>query len=258
MAYSKVRWIFTPTFLACVGGAYGRGEGVNGWGGGAHILGGRMHPSASRMRLSDKHMRSSGSRMRPLCRHMRPSNKRMRPSASRMRPQQPRPSNVAAMWQQCGSHRGQSKSRFTLSKVNKMLTLIRRTWTLLDVTDGRTDETNGRKYRQPCPQPHLHALRIKHHNKTVWEIHKLLLSSPLSCCLILMNAGSFNNKLPDSTVPSWFLPYICLTPRCQCNSRLRPDLLCVNGTPYLGNPPKSLYYDPIHRIYIYKWPISRR
>jgi hypothetical protein len=29
MAYSKVRWIFTPTFLACVGGAHGRGEGAN-------------------------------------------------------------------------------------------------------------------------------------------------------------------------------------------------------------------------------------
>jgi hypothetical protein len=51
----------------------------------------------------------------------------MRPSASRMRPQQPRPFNVAAMWQRCGSHHGQSKSRFTLFKVNKTLTLIGRT-----------------------------------------------------------------------------------------------------------------------------------
>jgi hypothetical protein len=29
MAHSKVRWISTPTFLACVGGAHDRGEGVN-------------------------------------------------------------------------------------------------------------------------------------------------------------------------------------------------------------------------------------
>jgi hypothetical protein len=29
MAYSKVRWISTSTFLACVGGAHGRGEGAN-------------------------------------------------------------------------------------------------------------------------------------------------------------------------------------------------------------------------------------
>jgi hypothetical protein len=27
MAYSKVRWISTPSFLACVGDAHGRGEG---------------------------------------------------------------------------------------------------------------------------------------------------------------------------------------------------------------------------------------
>jgi hypothetical protein len=47
------------------------------------------------------------------------------------------------MWQRCGSHRGQSKSRFTLFKVNKTLTLIGRTRTLSDVTDGRTDETDA-------------------------------------------------------------------------------------------------------------------
>jgi hypothetical protein len=29
MAYSKVRWISTPAFLACIGGAHGRREGVN-------------------------------------------------------------------------------------------------------------------------------------------------------------------------------------------------------------------------------------
>jgi hypothetical protein len=29
MAYSKVRWISTPTFLACVGYAHGRREGTN-------------------------------------------------------------------------------------------------------------------------------------------------------------------------------------------------------------------------------------
>jgi hypothetical protein len=29
MAHSKVRWISTPTFLACVGGAHDRGEGAN-------------------------------------------------------------------------------------------------------------------------------------------------------------------------------------------------------------------------------------
>jgi hypothetical protein len=41
----------------------------------------------------------------------------------------------AAMWQGCGSHRGQSKSRFTLSKVNKTLILIGH--------DGRTNGRDG-------------------------------------------------------------------------------------------------------------------
>jgi hypothetical protein len=52
MAHSKVRWISTPTFLACVGGVYDRGEGANvregartaeGEGGRAH-LGGEYAP----------------------------------------------------------------------------------------------------------------------------------------------------------------------------------------------------------------------
>jgi hypothetical protein len=29
MAYSKLRWFSTPAFLACIGGAHGRGEGTN-------------------------------------------------------------------------------------------------------------------------------------------------------------------------------------------------------------------------------------
>jgi hypothetical protein len=46
MAYSKVRWISTPAFLACVGGIHGRGDGANicqgaqTAGGGAYVFGG--------------------------------------------------------------------------------------------------------------------------------------------------------------------------------------------------------------------------
>ena len=29
MAYSKLRWISTPTFLECIGGTHGRREGAN-------------------------------------------------------------------------------------------------------------------------------------------------------------------------------------------------------------------------------------
>jgi hypothetical protein len=108
-------------------------------GGGAHVLGGNMRPSASRMR-------PIVCRMRPLRRRMCPSDMRMCPSANVCTPQ---PAVYAwsnpdhPTWQRCGSHRGQSKSRFTMSKVNKMLTLIGRTRTLSDMTDGQT-------HRQPC------------------------------------------------------------------------------------------------------------
>jgi hypothetical protein len=52
-----------------------------------------------------------------------------------------------------------------------------------------------------------------------------------------MNVGYFNNNPPDNTVPQWLLPCTCLTQRCQCNSRLRSDILCIQGAPYLGNLP---------------------
>jgi hypothetical protein len=106
----------------------------------------RMRPSGRRMCPGGRRMRPSASRMRPSDKHMRPLGRRTRLSASVCAPQPAvcaptiqRGSYVAAMWQQCGSHRGQSKSRFTLSKVNKTFTLIGRTWTLSDLTDGQTD-----------------------------------------------------------------------------------------------------------------------
>jgi hypothetical protein len=90
-----------------------------------------MCPSASRMRPSDGHMRPSASECAP------------QPAVcARSNPDHP-------TWQRCGSHHGQSKSRFTLSKVNKTLILIGRTQTLLDVTD----ETDRQTHRLSCPKP---------------------------------------------------------------------------------------------------------
>ena len=66
-----------------------------------------------------------------------------------------------------------------------------------------------------CPRPHLHALRIKHHNKAVWELRKLLISSPLSQCMTIMNAGYFNSEPPENTILAWLLPYTYSTPRCH-------------------------------------------
>jgi hypothetical protein len=134
--------------------------------GDAHVLGRHMRPSASRMCPIvccmcpfDRRMRPTVCRMRPLRRRMRPTVCRVRPLRRHMRPSAsvcaPQPAICARSnpdhptWQRCGSHRGQSKSRFTLSKVNKTLTLIGRTRTVSDVTDGQMDETDARTHRQP-------------------------------------------------------------------------------------------------------------
>jgi hypothetical protein len=55
--------------------------------------------------------------------------------------------------------------------------------------------------------------------------------------MTLMNAGYFNSNPLENIVPPWLLPCTYSTPRCHCNSRLRPDLLYVQGLPYLSNPP---------------------
>ena len=90
-----------------------------------------------------------------------------------------------------------------------------------------------------CKQQHIHSLHVKRHNKAVWEIRKLLISSEKSRCYILMNVGSFNNAPQENTVPNWLLPCTCGTQRCHFNSRFRPDILCVKGLPYQNDPPQT-------------------
>jgi hypothetical protein len=87
------------------------------------------------------------------------------------------------------------------------------------------------------PQSCLHALCVKRHNKVVWKLRKLIVSSPLSRCYTLMNAGRFNNNPPDNIVPEWLLPCICLIQKCHCNARLRHDLLLKHGLSYQSNLP---------------------
>ena len=91
-----------------------------------------------------------------------------------------------------------------------------------------------------CPQPHLHTLRVKRHNKAVWELRKLLISSPISRYMTIMNVGYFNSNPPENTVLAWLLPCTCSSSRCHCNSRLRPDLLSIRGLPYQSHPPDTI------------------
>jgi hypothetical protein len=149
MAYSKVRWISMPAFLACVGGTHGREEGANVHEGtrtaevGARTVEGAPQPAVCAPRTSICAPYTSVCAPQPTVCAL-PTGVCTLPTGI-CAPQLAvcAPSNPDhPTWQRCGSHCGKSKSRFTLSKVNKMLTLIGRTQTLSDMMDKRT-------HRQP-------------------------------------------------------------------------------------------------------------
>jgi hypothetical protein len=94
-----------------------------------------------------------------------------------------------------------------------------------------------------CKQQHIHALITKRHNKVIWEIRKLILSTIISRHYILMNAWSHNEIPQENTYPTWLLLCTCDAQRCHCNARLKPDTLCIIGHPY--NHP---HQKPLHRI----------
>jgi hypothetical protein len=92
-----------------------------------------------------------------------------------------------------------------------------------------------------CTEPHIHKLRINRHNKAVHEIRKMLISNTTSHCFILVNAGKTDGQAHENTVPNWLLPCSCnnQTQRCQCNAKLRPDILCIQNHPYNAKPPQG-------------------
>jgi hypothetical protein len=56
-----------------------------------------------------------------------------------------------------------------------------------------------------------------------------------------MNAGKTDEQPQENTVPHWLLPctYINQSQRCQCNVKLRPDILCIHNHPYNAEPPNQ-------------------
>jgi hypothetical protein len=95
-----------------------------------------------------------------------------------------------------------------------------------------------------CTESHIHKLRINKHNKAVHEIRKLLISNTKSRCFILVNAGKFDAQTQENTVPNWLLPCSCRnqTQRCQCNARLRPNILCIRNHPQEPNQTLTIQF----------------
>jgi hypothetical protein len=129
-------------------------------------------------------MRSTVCRMRPLRRRMRPSTSVCAPPTGICAPQPAicaRSNPDHPTWQRCGSHHGQSKSRFILSKVNKTLTLIGRTQTLSDVTD-ETDGRTDRRTNNPAPRRRGGDLRLPSPLQTLATIKKKAAHAIAPCC----------------------------------------------------------------------------
>ena len=87
-----------------------------------------------------------------------------------------------------------------------------------------------------CKQSHIYALQIKRHNKAIWALRKLIVSSKHSRCYIFMNARTFNDNPLENMVPPWLLLSTCGLQRCHCNARFKPDIICIKGLPYQANP----------------------
>ena len=62
---------------------------------------------------------------------------------------------------------------------------------------------------QKCNHHHIHAIRVKRHNKTVWILRKPIMSSKKSWCYTLMNAGTFNDNPQERTIHPWLLACTC-------------------------------------------------
>ena len=90
-----------------------------------------------------------------------------------------------------------------------------------------------------CKQHHIHAFRIKRHNKAVWALKKLIISLNKSKCFILMNVGTFEDNPLENIVPPLLLSCTCKHKRCHCNTRFKPDILCMKGLLYKFEPPTN-------------------
>jgi hypothetical protein len=186
-------------------------------------------------------------RMRPLRRHMRPFDKCMRPSASVCAPQSavcapyasicaPQPAVYARSnpdhptWQRCGSHHGQSKSRFTPSKVNKTLTFIERTRTLSNMTDERMDETDAQTTLPPDKE-------IFKYIQAYLSIFKVFLFKNIQricpICLVCTRCNG-HDHLPDSLHTSSMTTLILMGEHVQLShqstvwlGRLLWEVICI-------------------------------
>lgn len=84
-----------------------------------------------------------------------------------------------------------------------------------------------------CMHPTIHDLRISHHDKGVWHIHKMLVTNARTRCWNLVNATSNPNCFPQQKVPSWLYPCFWTFPM--------PIIMMQNYKTYDPPPPNYLW-----------------
>ena len=88
-----------------------------------------------------------------------------------------------------------------------------------------------------CEHPYLKGMRIARHNKAAHLIAQTLQANKNTRYFTLTNAGKLTNQPQDQTVPEWLLNCICTQKPCQCQAKLRPDIMCIIGAPNHTQPP---------------------
>ena len=82
-----------------------------------------------------------------------------------------------------------------------------------------------------CEHLYPKGLRIARHNKAVHLITHTLQANKHTQYYTLTNACNFINMNQEQTVPEWLIGCTCPQTSCQCQARLRLDILCILGAP---------------------------
>ena len=102
-----------------------------------------------------------------------------------------------------------------------------------------------------CEHPYLKGLTIARHNKAVHLIIQTLQANKHTRFFTPTNAGNLNNQPQDQTVLEWLLACTCPQRICQCQTKLRPDIMCIIGTPNQTQTP--ILSSPKHTIQFIKF-----
>ena len=78
-----------------------------------------------------------------------------------------------------------------------------------------------------CEKKIFNRLRIARHNVVVHELTNLLKSSIHTRHLTFANANTKSYTPHNNTIPLWILRCTCITPKCACLAKLRPNILCI-------------------------------